>query len=124
MFVSADAQRATCEFCGASIIIDDGSEKVRIKNPGQAGYEFEQGRLKAYDEYMAQAQPMRMELTIEPARKKGSILPWVLGWLFIFPIPVMILIMRAGKLDKSVKMAVIATAWILYLSFVFVCGSR
>ena len=118
MFVNADAQRATCEFCKTTVIIDDGTEKVRIKNPGQAGYEFEQGRLRAYDEYMSRPRAMRVAFDVEPVRKEDRTWLWALGWFLAFPIPLSILLMKSETLDKSLKAAVIATAWAVYLTLV------
>ena len=45
---------------------------------------------------------------------KGRILLWILGWIFIFPLPLTILLIRKG-MKRTVKYAVIAIAWILYI---------
>ena len=54
----------------------------------------------------------------KPAKKRKTWL-WVLGWIFIFPLPLTILLMRNQKMNKVVKIAIIAIAWIFYLLFVF-----
>ncbi len=39
---------------------------------------------------------------------------WVLGWIFIFPIPLTILLLRNKEMKPAVKYSIIAAAWILY----------
>lgn len=40
---------------------------------------------------------------------------WVLGWIFIFPLPLTILLLRpSNKLNKTLKYILIAIAWIIY----------
>ena len=47
--------------------------------------------------------------------KKRKTWLWVLGWIFIFPLPLTILIHRNQKMAKGLKIAIIAAAWIAYL---------
>ena len=47
--------------------------------------------------------------------KKRKTWLWVLGWIFIFPVPLTILIVRNQNLNKWVKTGIIAAAWIFYL---------
>ena len=54
----------------------------------------------------------------QPVKKRKNWL-WVLGWIFIFPIPLTILMVRNQKLNKWVKIGIIAVAWILYLIIAF-----
>jgi ribosomal protein L40E len=56
--------------------------------------------------------------TVQPFNKRKTWL-WVLGWIFIFPVPLTILIVRNKKLNKWVKIGIIAVAWILYLIIAF-----
>ncbi|MEE3495352.1 MAG: hypothetical protein VZR06_09330, partial [Butyrivibrio sp.] len=52
--------------------------------------------------------------------KKNNTIWWVLGWLFFFPAPVMVLIWRKKNTwDVKVKAAVTATFWII----IFIMGS-
>lgn len=44
---------------------------------------------------------------------------WALGWIFIFPVPLTILMARNRKLNKWVKAGIIAAAWIVYLAIGF-----
>jgi len=47
-----------------------------------------------------------------PTKKKTWL--WVLGWIFIFPVPLTILMVRNKKLNKWVKIGLIAIAWFFY----------
>ena len=49
----------------------------------------------------------------EPKKRKTWL--WVLGWIFIFPVPLTILMLRKKDLKPAVKYGIIAAAWILYL---------
>ena len=40
---------------------------------------------------------------------------WVLGWIFIFPVPLTILLLRKKDMKPAVKYGIIAAAWALYL---------
>lgn len=57
----------------------------------------------------------------QPVKKRETWL-WVLGWIFIFPIPLTILMVRNQRLNKWVKIGIIAVAWILYLIIAFTGG--
>ena len=42
-----------CQFCGSKLLIDDEYNNIHINDPSKAGYEFEQGRIKAQKEEQA-----------------------------------------------------------------------
>jgi DNA-directed RNA polymerase subunit RPC12/RpoP len=48
-----------------------------------------------------------------PQPKKRTWL-WVLGWIFIFPVPLTILMLRNRIIPVGVRYAIIAVAWIIY----------
>ena len=113
LHIDADRKSAFCEYCGGQVLIDDEVQHLQIDNAESAGYAFEKGRQRAQNEAQAHryysAQP-------QPAPKKNKkIVWWVLGWIFIFPIPLTIIISRNKKLKTGAKIGVIAAAWIIYL---------
>lgn len=55
---------------------------------------------------------------------KGAWLLWFLGWLFIFPVPITILLKRKTEWDKRVRAALIAGAWVLYVLIVIFCRTK
>lgn len=57
----------------------------------------------------------------QPKKNKNTWL-WVLGWIFIFPVPLTILMLRNQKLSTWKKIGIITVAWILYLILAFANG--
>lgn len=47
---------------------------------------------------------------------------WVLGWLYIFPLPLTILLSRKRRMNPVAKYGIIAASWILYISFYIAIG--
>lgn len=48
-------------------------------------------------------------------QKKKNIVWWVLGWIFIFPVPLTILLVRNQKMKPLLKYGLIAIIWLFYL---------
>ncbi len=53
----------------------------------------------------------------EPVKPKRRTWLWVLGWIFIFSVPATILISRSRKLNKLLKIILIAAVWLLYIGW-------
>jgi len=53
-----------------------------------------------------------------PPRKRRTLL-WVLGWIFIFPVPLTILMLRNRSLPPWARYGIIAAGWIVYLLISF-----
>lgn len=83
------ASQVSCEYCGSSFIVD-GAAAAPAPSPSPA------------------AAP-------QPAAKKNTVW-WVLGWIFIFPVPLTILILRSKTLKPVLKVLIIALAWIVYIA--------
>ena len=50
-----------------------------------------------------------------PKKKKKTWL-WVLGWIFIFPVPLTILLLRpTTQMDAKARCGIIVAAWVLYV---------
>lgn len=62
------------------------------------------------------------------AAKKGrsclSTCLWILGWIYIFPVPVTILVRRNQKMSKVLKIILIAAAWFVYLFAFYYAGQN
>lgn len=108
--IAADRKSASCDYCGAQLLIDDEVQHLQIDNAESAGYAFEKGRQRAHNEryYSAHPQPV-------PKKKRNKMVWWILGWIFIFPIPLTIIISRNKKLKTGAKIGIISAAWIVYL---------
>lgn len=51
------------------------------------------------------------------ATKKSKTWLWVLGWIFIFPLPLTIILVKNKKLKPWIKYGILGIAWLIYLIF-------
>lgn len=58
----------------------------------------------------------------KPVKKRKTWL-WVLGWIFIFPLPLTILLVRNKKMNKVIKIIILAVVWLFYLLIVLAANS-
>ena len=65
------------------------------------------------------AQTFYVSEPAKPVPRRRKTFFWVLGWIFIFPIPLTILMVKNQKLNKWVKIGIIAAAWIVYFLIAF-----
>ena len=110
--IDKDNNRAFCKFCGAELIIDQENQSINENNAESIGYQFEKGRQRAQNENMYQ-QNVDANVTPPPARKR-HIFWWIMGWIFIFPIPVTILVARNKSLKPWIKAVIIIAVWMVY----------
>ena len=125
-----------CDFCGSGITIDMQREQEQLKKKGcpscsSTNISFsreKQGEVKGKKGTAV----VRATVGVckdcgytwhisssEPAKKSNKMVWWVLGWLFFFPAPVMVLIWRKKcKWDIKVKIGVTVAFWLL----IFIIG--
>ncbi|WP_308540638.1 zinc ribbon domain-containing protein [uncultured Murdochiella sp.] len=102
-----------CPHCGvkvgskAKICPRCGAEYYSAACP-DCGYIPHSGRVMTVETYAVS----------QPVKKRRTWL-WVLGWIFIFPVPVTILVRRNTKWNQAMKTALIAASWILYFYLVY-----
>ena len=119
--VDADQKILTCSYCGNGLYVYDEVKHVQYDNAEETGYQFEKGRQRAQAEATrVQQQTFNMNFGKPPKKRKTWL--WVLGWIFIFPVPLTILMLRNQKLSKPVKIGIIVAAWIVYLIIGLVGG--
>lgn len=112
--LDADQKNLKCEYCGNSVFVDDEIKHIQINNAEESGYLFEKGRQRAQAESDREYQQNIPAYTYEKPKKRKTWL-WILGWLFIFPIPLTILMVRNQKINKKIKIIIIVIAWLVYL---------
>ena len=108
--------RGYCEYCGQWVVYDDKSDKVVLEDAYKAGYEFEKGRQQAQAEARTQSaaySQSQQQYEQAPAGRRHWFW-WVVGWIFIFPIPLMILMIRNKYLNPWVKALIIVAGWAVY----------
>jgi Zn-finger nucleic acid-binding protein len=116
--VDVEKKQAICEFCRSSFIIDDEVQHVQYDNAEDAGYKFEKGRQRAQAEAQNYNNTYNQHSSKQFKKKRRTWL-WVLGWIFIFPLPLTILMIRNKKLSKWLRIGIIAVAWIVYFLIAF-----
>lgn len=116
--VDSETKQAKCEACGNIMLIDDSVQHVQYDNAEMAGYEFEKGRQRAQAErFMQSAQPQQKsnvkywQNTEVNKNNKSNIWLWVLGWLFFFPLPLTLLLVRNKNLNPVIKYSIIGVMW-------------
>lgn len=126
-----------CEFCSSSITADMKREQEYVNKPGcpkcgSSNITFtreKQGEIKGKKGSAVVRSTVGMckdcgntwHVQDEPVKKRNTWL-WVLGWIFIFPLPLTILLLRPEtlpKLDKKIKYVIIAIAWIIYAIWIY-----
>ena len=124
--VDRDRREAICEHCGNAFLIDDEVIRVRHENAEEAGYQFEKGRQRAQAEAQSRRQAPRKKRQATPlvrlaaakAAKQSWIQRnwlWVLGWVFVFPIPLTLVLLKKQRLNPILKWAIIVIGWAVYL---------
>ena len=109
------AKSVVCEYCNSTIAVESDSGQVDLSNAEEAGYNFEKGRQRAQAEQQPIVQQVQYEY-VPVQKKKRHTFWWVMGWIFIFPIPATILIVRSKKMHWIVKALLILLVWGLYLA--------
>ncbi len=121
--IDPDRKQVYCEHCGTKLLVDDNVHHIQYDNAEEAGYKFEKGRQRAMAESrmpgsqaMPYQQPQQFRYAQQNPPKKRRTWLWVLGWIFIFPIPLTILMLRKKDMKPAIKYGIIAAAWIIYLA--------
>lgn len=60
-------------------------------------------------------QPRPMPLQPRP---KSHLILWVLGWIFIFPLPLTLILIKKPNMNKGLKYGIIIAAWAVYAVFI------
>ncbi len=98
--VDPDKKPYICEHCGAELSMDDTPFQDR-RNAYELGMTTEEA------------------LGISTPQKKRRTALWVLGWIFIFPLPLTILLLKKENIHSAVRYGLVVLAWVLYLSIAF-----
>lgn len=121
-----------CEFCGTQITVDMLREQEQLNKQGcpQCGSTNITFMREKRGEVKGKKGTAVVRSTTGLCRDcgytwftdEGNELPkkrktwlWVLGWIFIFPVPLTILMLRNKTLKPVIKYGIIAAAWIAYL---------
>ena len=61
--------------------------------------------------------PTEIYVRVEtPNERRGKLFLWIIGWIFMFPLPLTILLIKYKKPEKkALRIIIIAVAWLLYI---------
>lgn len=114
MHVDENRKEVRCPYCGTTFAVDDEVKHIHYDNAEQAGYEFEKGRLRAQAEQRATFAGMAAAPYSTKQKRQNRTL-WVLGWIFFFPAPLTIVIVRSKKINKTAKIVILSILWAVLL---------
>ena len=124
----------TCDYCGATITADMLKEQEQLNKKGcpKCGSSNIEFKRENQGEIRSKSAKKIVHTTVGyckdcgytwypqgEAPKKRKTWLWVLGWLFIFPVPLTILLLRKKDMKPVLKYGIIAVAWIVYLAIGF-----
>ena len=121
-----------CEFCGSTITAEMQREAEQLRKAGcpKCGSSNITFRRENQGEIRGKNQKAVIHRTVglckdcgftwypntndapQPKRKTWL---WVLGWIFIFPVPLTLIMLKKKDMKPAIKYGVIAAGWIVYL---------
>ena len=120
----AEVSGSVCNFCG-SLLSAETTQKARCSNCGSTNITFKrenQGEIRGKNAKRIVHRTVgyckdcgNTWYISEEAPKPRKTWLWVLGWIFIFPLPLTILLLRKKEMKPFIKYTIIAIAWIIYI---------
>lgn len=117
--INENQTKATCDYCDSVILLKEEKEFDNANHFENLGYEFEKGRQRAKQEAFQQNASVNYGQNVY-VKKKRHTFWWVMGWIFIFPIPITIIISRNKTMKTWLKTGIIALSWFVYLLIGFI----
>lgn len=123
-----------CQYCGSQISYDARREQEQLNKQGcpKCGSSNIQFKRENQGEVRGKKSKQIIHRTVgfckdcgytwapkEAQPKKRKTWLWVLGWLFIFPVPLTLLMLRNKAMKPVLKYGIIAAGWIVYLIIAF-----
>ena len=133
-----DSRATTCSYCGSSISYEMRREQEQVNKQGcpKCGSSNISFSREKQGDYIGKKGTTVVRSTVGVCKdcghtwyvagsstpKKAPLWLWILGWIFIFPIPLTIIMLRKKDMNPKLKYGIIAAAWIIYLLIAF--GAR
>ena len=125
-----------CEYCGSQITVEMQKEQEQLNKEGcpKCGSTNIEIKRENQGEVRGKNSKKVLHQTVgfckdcgytwypngkEKPRKTWA---WVLGWIFIFPLPLTLILMKKKDMKPALKYGIIAAAWILY--FIIAIASK
>ena len=118
-----------CEFCGSQITLEMQKEQEQLNKEGcpKCGSTNIQIKRENQGEVRSKNSKTVLHQTVAVCKDcgytwypNGKEKPrktwlWVLGWIFIFPLPLTLILLKKKDMKPALKYGIIAAAWIIYL---------
>ncbi len=125
-----------CEFCGSQITLEMQKEQEQLNKEGcpKCGSTNIQIKRENQGEVRSKNSKTVLHQTVAVCKDcgytwypNGKEKPrktwlWVLGWIFIFPLPLTLILLKKKDMKPALKYGIIAAAWIIYL-LIGICGN-
>ena len=125
-----------CEFCGTQITTQMLKEQEQLNkatcqkcgSTNVSFYRENQGevkgkrRKKVVHQTVGVCRDCGYTWTVNEKEKKRKTWLWVLGWLFFFPLPLTIILLKKKEMKPGIKYGIIAAAWVVFIILVFFGG--
>lgn len=133
-----DSQATTCSYCGSSISYEMRREQEQVNKQGcpKCGSSNISFSREKQGDYKGKKGTTVVRSTVGVCKdcghtwyvegsstpKKAPLWLWVLGWIFIFPLPLTVIMLRKKDMNPKLKYGIIAASWVIYLLIAF--GAR
>ncbi|MBR6025410.1 MAG: hypothetical protein IK069_01485 [Firmicutes bacterium] len=97
-----------CEYCDSVMVFNDVKKEYVTLTP-------EQAQKYKDDEPKAVAEVKPQESASEPPKKKSHLILWILGWIFIWPLPLTKILLKKEDMNATLRWIIIVFAWVIYL---------
>ena len=125
-----------CEYCGSQLTAEMQKEQERLNKEGcpKCGSSNITFKRENQGEVKGKHSKQVLHRTVGVCKdcgytwysdnevKKKKTWLWVLGWIFIFPVPLTIILLRKKDMNNILKYSIIAVAWIVYIAIAFSGG--
>ena len=128
--VDPSQEAAVCKYCGTPFVISKAIRNYTIQNntyQTNVVNDQRKGTVEAILSYKSEQEEKKYNRkqqekirAQDKKKRRNSMILWVLGWIFIFPVPLTILVLRSKTFNWKVKLGIIAAAWIAYLIIFFI----
>ena len=132
--VDPSQETAVCQYCGASFVVSKAVQNYNVTHNSYTTNVINDNRKSAFEamlDYRNEQEERKYRIAEEnrkrresEKKKRNHTILWVLGWIFIFPVPLTILMLRKKDLDNKIKYGIIAAGWIVYIIMLAVSGGN
>ena len=120
----AEVKGNVCEFCGSELLTEKktgfccgkcGSSNVAFRRENQGEIRGKKSKQIVHKTVGYCKDCGNTWFVSEEGKKKRKTWLWVLGWIFIFPLPLTILLLRKKDMKPVIKYGIIVVAWLIFL---------